>query len=387
VEVVPQPLSSWLPSLRFVTRLLALGLVAAALPAPGSPAGAATVPTGVGEALARTGAATVPTGVGEALARTGPAPSRPERIRSVPTRPEEGEIVRLYRSALGRAPDSDGFRYWVIRRVEGVPLAVVADSFLTSREFEIRFGADDDAGFVDLVYRNVLGRRGDDQGVAYWRRELAAGLTRHHLIVLFSQSAELRRLTATDLPHLPPFTSAIRTVTAAELGASWYPSCPVDPADLRAVEITHLGYDGAAHQGTVVVHRSAAEPVITVFERLYQARFPIASLRPVADYGGDDGASMAAGNSSGFNCRPVTGGRGWSRHAYGLAIDLNPVENPYVAGTTVLPPAGMTRVDRASYHPGMIRPGDVVVTAFASIGWTWGGSFRSLADYQHFQRS
>jgi hypothetical protein len=302
-----------------------------------------------------------------------------------PGRPEEGEVIRLYRSALGRLPDSDGFRYWVIRRIEGVPLDVVADSFLVSREFQLRFRADSDPGFVDLVYHNVLGRRGDDGGVIYWRHQLGAGLTRHHLVILFAQSEELRNLTGTALPQLPPFSASIRAVTEAELGPSWRPGCPVPPADLRAVRISHVGYDGLAHEGTVIVHHSAAAPLVEVFDTLYRARFPLFAVRPVAELGGDDEASMAADNSSAFNCRPTAGGTGWSRHAYGLAVDLNPVENPYVA-ERVLPPAGAAHLDRTRYHAGMIRPGDVVVTAFAKAGWRWGGEFRTLSDYQHFEQ-
>lgn len=302
-------------------------------------------------------------------------------------RPEEGEVTRLYRAALGRAPDPDGFRYWVTRRIEGVTLAVVADSFVVSREFRLRFDTADDGVFVDRVYRNVLGREGDGPGVAYWRRELNLGLSREHLIVLFAQSPELRLLTGTDEPEPPPYQAAVRAVTVDELGASWRPGCPVPPDELRAVELNHVGYDGGIHRGTIIVHRDVTAEVTDVFAQLYRARFPLASLRPVAELGGDDGASMAADNSSGFNCRTVTGGRFWSRHAFGLAIDLNPVENPYVAGGAVLPPAGSAYLERSRYHPGMIRPGDVVVAAFARVGWRWGGGFRAMPDYQHLERN
>ena len=314
----------------------------------------------------------------------GPVTARPAAADQ-PGRPEEGEVIRLYRSALGRPPDTDGFHYWVIRRIEGVPLAVVADSFLASREFELRFRAESDAELIDLVYHNVLGRAGDEPGVAYWGRQLAAGLTRHHLVLLFAESAESRNLTATAPAELPPFASEVRTVTAAELGPSWRGGCPVAPADLRAVTVRHVGYDGAAHDGVLVVHASAADALVAVFAELYTARFPVRSLRPVAEFGGDDEASMAANNSSAFNCRTVTGGQRWSRHAYGLAVDLNPEQNPFVADR-VLPPAGVAWVDRSRYHPGMVRPGDVVVSAFARAGWRWGGEFRSLSDYQHFER-
>ena len=308
-----------------------------------------------------------------------------------PVRPEEGEIERLYRSALGRGPDTSGYDYWVARRIEGVPLAVVAESFLAGREYQRRFGADDDAAFVDVVYDNVLGRPGDPDGVAYWRGELAGGLDRHHLVLLFSESTELRRRTGTELVELPAFSPAVGTVSADDVAASWRAGCPVGPDRLRALTLDHVDADGGHARGVLVVHEDVVDEVVAIFAQLYAARFPIASMRPVDDFVGDDGRasddlSMAANNTSGFNCRAITGGTRFSRHAWGRAIDLNPIENPYVSGSTVLPPAGAAYVDRSVYHPGMIRRGDVVTRAFAAAGWTWGGDFRTLADYQHFQR-
>jgi hypothetical protein len=109
-------------------------------------------------------------------------------------------------------------------------------------------------------------------------------------------------------------------------------------------------------------------------------------MRLVDDYGGGDRRSMAANNTSAFNCRSVVGRPGvWSQHSYGWAIDINPVQNPFVmSGGTVLPPAGEAYVDRSRRAPGMIHRGDVVYRAFASIGWEWGGDWSSSKDYQHF---
>jgi hypothetical protein len=309
-----------------------------------------------------------------------------EQAPHVIVRPEEGEIWRLYRAVLGRHPDQNGFAYWVARRVEGVPLSVVADSFLASREFEARFGTTSDDTFLDLVYRNVLGRLGDAEGVAYWRGVLAAGYPRRNVVLLFAESAEHRAVTGTELRELPAFAPVVRSVGAAELGASWRPDCPIGPEKLRAVDLDHVGPTGAHRRGTLIVRDDAADDVIAVFRALYAARFPISAMRPVSEFDGDDDASMAAGNTSAFNCRVVTGGTGWSRHAFGTAIDLNPVENPYVAGAVVLPPAGVDYVDRDGYHPAMIRPGDIVTRSFDEVGWRWGGDYVSLADYQHFER-
>jgi hypothetical protein len=107
-------------------------------------------------------------------------------------------------------------------------------------------------------------------------------------------------------------------------------------------------------------------------------------MQRIEAYGGDDDASMAADNTSAFNCREITGGGAVSNHALGVAIDINPVENPYVRGGDVLPPAGAEYLDREDVRPGMIVEGDVTA-AFDAIGFDWGGRWRSLQDYQHFE--
>ncbi len=330
-------------------------------------------------------AAVVALAIGVAVAGSGPASAQ-----SDPIRPEEGQVLRLYRSALGRSPDPTGYRYWVTRRIEGLPLSTMADSFLAGREYERRFGGGGDAVFVERVYRNVLGRLGDPDGSAYWRSQLAAGLSRPELVLLFSESAELQRRTGTELPDLPSYQPDVRTVSATDVATSWRPGCPVGPASLRALELDHVDVTGQHRRGVLLVHQDVAQQVVEIFGELYRARFPITSMRPIDEFVGsngraDDDLSMAADNTSGFNCRAITGGTRWSRHAYGTAIDINPITNPYVAGSTVLPPEGEAWVDRSNHHPGLIRPGDVVTRAFASAGWRWGGDFVTLKDYQHFQ--
>lgn len=153
------------------------------------------------------------------------------------------------------------------------------------------------------------------------------------------------------------------------------------------MHVRYRGFDGGAHVGVLVVNRRVAPDVATVFRRLYAARFPIRRMTPVAAFHGSDDASMAADNTSGFNCRRAVGGTGWSEHAYGTAIDVNPVENPYVLGGRVLPPAGRAYRDRVRVRPGMAVPGGVLVRAFASVGWKWGGRWASSPDYQHFSVS
>jgi D-alanyl-D-alanine carboxypeptidase len=157
---------------------------------------------------------------------------------------------------------------------------------------------------------------------------------------------------------------------------------PVD--QLRAVDVTHFGNDGAVHTGRLIVAANLASQMVDIFRDLYVARFPIQRMEPIDVYGGDDNRSMRANNTSAFNCRPVTGGGGWSEHAYGRAIDVNPLVNPYVKGATVLPPEGRPYADRSRNDTGMIHGGDAVVNAFAARGWAWGGYWSSLKDYQHF---
>jgi hypothetical protein len=188
---------------------------------------------------------------------------------------------------------------------------------------------------------------------------------------------------------LPPFHAAAAPVTAAMLGKSWRPGCPVGPSQLRRVSVTYVGFDGRPHRGELVVNAAVVGDVERIFRRLYSVRFPIHRMQPVSAYGGSDDRSMAADNTSAFNCRYAVapGPRQWSVHAYGEAIDVNTVENPYVEGGRVLPPAGRRYLDRSRYRRGMAVAGGVLVRAFASAGWLWGGRWTSSPDWQHFSKT
>lgn len=183
-----------------------------------------------------------------------------------------------------------------------------------------------------------------------------------------------------------PFTATLRGVTAADLGASWHQGCPTGPDQLREISLTYWGFDNLAHVGRIVVNVNVVPAVETVFKTLYLQRFPIRSMRPVAEFGGSDDASMAADNTSGFNCRNAVaqGPPSWSAHAYGLAIDVNTIENPYLEGGKVLPPQGAPFANRSPYRPGMAVPNGQLVKAFAAVGWKWGGRWTGSPDYQHF---
>jgi hypothetical protein len=179
----------------------------------------------------------------------------------------------------------------------------------------------------------------------------------------------------------PAFTGTVEPVRWSDLRHSYRAGCPVGPSELRTVAVSHWGFDGKPHMGRIVVAKSVAPGIVSVFRTLWRAKFPIRRLQPVSAYRGSDDASMAADNTSGFNCRFVGGTSRWSMHAYGEAIDVNPVENPYVRGSTVSPAAGRAYLDRSHSRPGMAVRGGVLVRAFAAAGWKWGASF---GDYQHF---
>ena len=184
----------------------------------------------------------------------------------------------------------------------------------------------------------------------------------------------------------PPFfysVSPISPVFRAQM-TSWHQGCPVPVSDLRLVAVSFWGFDGRAHRGKLILHKSYTSPVISALRTLYGGRFPIRRMQLVEAYGSSDDRSMAADNTSAFNCRGVPGAGSWSEHAYGRAIDINPLENPEVRQGVVSPPGGRKFTNRSKPAQGMIRPGDAAVRAFAAVGWRWGGYWHSLKDYQHF---
>ena len=170
-----------------------------------------------------------------------------------------------------------------------------------------------------------------------------------------------------------------------------HPDCPVKLGDLAYVTVSFGGFDARPHTGELVVHQRVAKDIVGVFARLYAARFPIEEMRVTT---AADIAAPTTGdgnNTAAFLCRASLGRKDrqkqWSEHAYGVAIDINPFQNPYWHGTLVLPELAFAYTDRAWVRPGMIRPGDVVTQAFAEIGWTWGGTWESRLDYMHFSEN
>ncbi len=195
---------------------------------------------------------------------------------------------------------------------------------------------------------------------------------------------------ASGPPAQLAFVGTSQPVTAAALRYTWHPGCPVGPSQLRMLTMSYWGFDGRRHSGTMVVNSLVVPQVLQVFRSLYHEHFPIRSMVPEDAFGGHDPLSMAADNTSGFNCRyavTVPPSRDWSEHAYGLAIDVNPVENPYLEGSVWQPAAGAAFSDRSDVRPGMAVAGGPLVEAFAAVGWYWGGRWTASPDYQHFSEN
>jgi hypothetical protein len=204
------------------------------------------------------------------------------------------------------------------------------------------------------------------------------------------RTLRVRRYPTRDL--LPPpagerFESTIGPVAEdlrRRMGATWSPDCPVDLDGLRYLTVSFRGYDGAAHTGELVVAATEAERVVSIFRTLYAADFPIEEMRLPGTADLEAHPTGDGNNTVGLVCRPSRGQTQWSAHAYGLAIDINPFVNPYVRDDLVLPELASSYLDRSWRRPGMVLDGDLVVREFARIGWSWGGDWTSLKDYQHF---
>lgn len=201
-----------------------------------------------------------------------------------------------------------------------------------------------------------------------------------------------RRIVTDDVLSPPSddrFASTVTEVPDDVLARStWQPACPVAAEDLRYLLVAFWGFDGRPHTGEVLLHRDAVDAVAAAFAAMHADRFPLEEVRVVrADE--LDAAPTGDGNvTSAFVCRPTTGGGGWSEHAYGRAVDVNPFHNPYDRGSgddrVVIPELATAYTDRDRALPGMLLADSAVVRAFAEQGWTWGGDYRTLADWQHF---
>jgi len=169
--------------------------------------------------------------------------------------------------------------------------------------------------------------------------------------------------------------------------SSWNKKAPVELEDLSYVRVKYWGFDDKTHIGELIVYSLLAEEVTEIFRELYAAKFPIEKIRLIDEYEADDNLSMADNNSSAFCFRNVDGKQGsLSNHSYGVAIDINPIQNPYIRGDKVSPAEATEYINRKNVKKGMIIKNDPCYEAFIKRGWTWGGEWKTLKDYQHFEK-
>jgi hypothetical protein len=202
---------------------------------------------------------------------------------------------------------------------------------------------------------------------------------------------------AAALASVAGFHASARPLSAPERSAVisahvWHAGCPAPLSRLRVLTVAYHGFDGRDHSGQLVVNASAVAPLREVFRRLYALRFPIRHMKLSDTYGPRSGQPADGDVTASFECRqasasPCTGtnkGTGsWSMHAYGLAVDINPVENPYVGCGMTRDKTALSYLDRSRMRRGMVTP--AVVRAFEAVGWGWGGSWSgSTKDYMHF---
>ncbi|SFV71426.1 hypothetical protein MNB_SV-13-1361 [hydrothermal vent metagenome] len=175
-------------------------------------------------------------------------------------------------------------------------------------------------------------------------------------------------------------------------GNSWRKACPIPLEDLRYLRIKHWDFQGETTWGELIVHKNIAKNTTKIFKALYFIKYPIKQMRLVSDFKGNDWQSIEADNTSAFNCRPVTGNKKkWSKHAYGKAIDINPIENPYISKTGYISHKASHKYrqriiykNKKAEYQAMLVPKSPATRIFKKYGWKWGGDWKTIKDYQHF---
>ncbi len=195
------------------------------------------------------------------------------------------------------------------------------------------------------------------------------------------------------LGYAREFEGSISPITEEileQMPYSWNVNNPVPLQDLRCVWVSHWGFDEEIHQGCLIVHENVAEEILDIFREIFEGKFPIEKMQFVDLYEGIDESSATDNNSYSFCSRPITGMTGvFSKHSYGLAIDINPLYNPYCRGDLLVPKAGAAYLNRDHQVKGMIHPDTTCYQAFAKRGWKWGGDWktsRGYVDYHHFEK-
>jgi D-alanyl-D-alanine carboxypeptidase len=187
--------------------------------------------------------------------------------------------------------------------------------------------------------------------------------------------------------------TALPPALSAEMrGTTWMPGCPVALGDLRLLTLSYWGFDARPHLGPMVVKAGVASDIVWVFHQLFDARFPIHNMKLARKFHPNQTNHDTPGDpTAAFNCRPVVTPNGpsttFSQHAYGLAVDINPIENPFVVDGYTRDRYARPYIDRSRRAPGMIHDGDIVVRTFEAIGWGWGGHWHSGQDFMHFSQS
>jgi len=173
---------------------------------------------------------------------------------------------------------------------------------------------------------------------------------------------------------------------------SWKRGCPVPLKDLRYLRLKYLNFEGQTREGEMIVHKSVASEVVNIFNELYSINYPIHKMKLVSAYKANDWQSIEAGNTSAFNCRNATGSKKWSKHSYGKAIDINPIENPYVSRSGRISHKASLKYRKrvhkntTSADKAVILKHDKATQIFKKYDWKWGGDWSGVKDYQHFSK-
>ncbi len=209
-------------------------------------------------------------------------------------------------------------------------------------------------------------------------------------IILLTLTFSLTLLYAEYQSSISQITSKIKKRMVE--GNSWREGCPVSLNDLRYLHVKHVNFSGEDQMGEIIVHREVSVEVAEIFEALYNVGYPIKKMRLVSDYKGSDWQSIESDNTSAFNCRSATGSKKWSKHSYGKAIDINPIENPYISRKGYISHKTSEiyrkRVHKKSSHSdkAILLKNDKAVEIFKKYGWKWGGDWNGVKDYQHFSK-
>lgn len=176
------------------------------------------------------------------------------------------------------------------------------------------------------------------------------------------------------------------SVKAKITGNSFKAGGPVDYSDLALIRVKYINFDDKEMIGEIIVNKKLADDVYEIFQELHKVRYPIKKISLIDEYNNSDELSMADNNTYSFSVRAITGGNKYSNHAYGRAVDINPIQNPYIKNKIIEPENGKNYLDRKNVRKGMIVKGDACYNAFKKRGWTWGGEWKSLKDFQHFEK-